>query len=133
MSSVEPRSASSAIHWNTAPTPVGEPQWRFAPVSLDDPINGRDDATWGDTFTEEDGYLTWIGASANPIPALEGRLSLNRALNTLLPEHLSLCAKLLSTSIGCMDAESGPSRATLYRQVAEIRFCLLAAGIGPQT
>jgi leucyl/phenylalanyl-tRNA---protein transferase len=34
MSSVEPRSDSSAIHWNTTPTPVGDPRWRFPPVSF---------------------------------------------------------------------------------------------------
>ncbi len=106
---------------------------RFAMTSLDDPISGRDGVTPLDTFAEDDGYLAWMGSSTNPITALEARLSINRALNTLSPEQIGLCAELAIGSIGRAGAESGPSRATLYRRLHDVRLQLLAAGIGPGT
>jgi DNA-directed RNA polymerase specialized sigma24 family protein len=103
----------------------------FGGVSLDDPISRRDGATLGDTVAEEDGYVGWMGPRTNPISALEVRLSVNRALNTLPPEQLNLCAKLLAGPIGHLCAEQSPSRATLYRQLSDVRLRLLAAGLGP--
>lgn len=105
---------------------------RSARMTLDDPISGWDGVTLLDTFAEDEGYLAWIGSSINPIAALEDRLSINRALNTLGPEHIRLCAEVVTGSIGRMGGESRPSRATLYRQPNEVRLQLLAAGIGPR-
>ena len=102
-------------------------------MSVDDPISGRDGVTLLDTLAEDDGYLAWMGSPTDPIAALEARLSINRALNTLSPEHIGLCAELAIGSIGREGAESGPSRATLYRRLHEVRLRLLAAGIGPRT
>jgi RNA polymerase sigma-70 factor (ECF subfamily) len=100
-------------------------------MSLDDPISGQDGVTLLDTVAEDDGYLAWMGSSTNPVAALEDRLSINRALNTLGPGHINWCAKLVTGSIGRIGGESRSSRATLYRQLREVRLQLLAAGIGP--
>ena len=102
-------------------------------MSVDDPMGGRDGMTLLDTFAEDEGYLAWMGSSTNPIAALEDRLSIHRALNTLDPEHINLCAELAIGSIGRASAESAPSRATLYRRLHDVRLELLAAGIGPRT
>ena len=84
---------------------------RLAMMSVDDPMGGRDGMTLLDTFAEDEGYLAWMGSSTNPIAALEDRLSIHRALNTLDPEHINLCAELAIGSIGRASAESAPSRA----------------------
>jgi hypothetical protein len=86
-----------------------------------------------DTFAEDDGYLAWMGSPTNPIVALEDRLSVNRALSILDTKQIRLCAGLLTGSIGGMGGKSGSSRATLYRQLHEVRLQLLAAGIGPRS
>jgi DNA-directed RNA polymerase specialized sigma24 family protein len=101
---------------------------RVTTVSIDDPTVGRDDITLLDTCSEDDGYLAWIGSCASPITVLEDRLSMSRALNTLCPEHIGLCAELVAGSI-----EGGASRATRYRHLHEVRLQLLAAGIGVRT
>ena len=107
---------------------------RYASVSLDDPVNGRAGTIFGDTVAEEDGCLAaWLGTPTNGIAALEDRLSLDRALNTLGPGHINLCAELVTGSIARIGGESGSSRATLYRQLHEVRLQLLAAGIGPRS
>jgi hypothetical protein len=103
----------------------------FAPVSLDDLMNGYDDKRIGDRFAEEDGYLASLWPSDNPIVALERRLSLDRSLSTLSPEDTDLCAKLLAGSIGQMSESHELSRATLYRRLKRLRLSLLAAGLGP--
>ena len=66
---------------------------RSATMSVDDPIVRGDGMTLLDTSTEDDGYLAWMGSSTNPIAVLEDRLSMNRALNTLSPKHIGLCAE----------------------------------------
>jgi DNA-directed RNA polymerase specialized sigma24 family protein len=101
---------------------------RHAPMSLDDPISEGDPTTFGDTFSEEDGYLAWVGSQINPIAAMESRLSFDRAFATLSAEQVKLCRDLLAGSP--WKGAAGPSRATVYRHIHEVGLCLLAAGIG---
>ena len=103
---------------------------RFATISADEPIGGGDGLTLLDTCAEDDGYLAWMGSTTSSITVLEDRLSMNRALNTLSPTHIRLCAELVTGSAG---GEEGPSRATTYRHLHEVRLQLLAAGIGACT
>lgn len=105
----------------------------FVAVSLDDPSREHDGDLWGCRFANEDGYLALMGNATNPIMELERRLSLDRAFNTLPPEHLALCKDLVDGSFWRSDAETGPSRATRYRQLAEVRLCFLTGGLGPRT
>jgi DNA-directed RNA polymerase specialized sigma24 family protein len=104
----------------------------FAPLSLDDPISGLNSATLGGTVAEDDDYTARFWPPTNPIDALEHRLSLDRALNTLSPKWLGLCVDLIASSVGRLCTEREPSRATFYRQLKDVRLCLMAAGLGPQ-
>jgi DNA-directed RNA polymerase specialized sigma24 family protein len=103
----------------------------FALVSLDEPISRSNGAPLGDTFAEEDGYAGWMWPVSNPTAVLERQLSLHRALNTLPPEYLNLCADLLAGLTACKVTGSGPSRATWYRHLNDLRLCLMAAGLEP--
>lgn len=99
----------------------------FAPSSLEDPISERDGVVLLDTLVEDDGYLAWMGSPTGQFATLEARLSVERALNALSPEHIRLCAELITGSIG---AEERPSRATRYRHLHQVRLQVLAAGVG---
>jgi hypothetical protein len=103
---------------------------RHAPVSLDDPIAQGDPTLIGDMFSEEDGYLAWMGAQTDRIRALEDRLSLGRAFTELLNDDVNVCLDLVTGSI--QKTETGPSRATQYRRLKRARLGLLVAGIGLQ-
>lgn len=102
----------------------------LARLSLSDPLIDRHGVTIGEMFAEADGYLAWIGSPDHPIAALDNHLSLDRALSCLSQEQLRLCEGLLTRPIECLCAERGLSRATLYRQLHDIRMRLLVAGIG---
>jgi DNA-directed RNA polymerase specialized sigma24 family protein len=104
----------------------------FAWVSIDDPIGGRDNQPLVTTLADEDGYLAMMGNCTNPIAELENRLSVNRALETLSPEQLRLCADLEGGAIQHTGTATGASRATVYRQRRDLRLCLLAAGLEPR-
>jgi RNA polymerase sigma-70 factor (ECF subfamily) len=98
-------------------------------VSLDDPQPGSEGLTIGDTIAEADGYAARLGQVTDAFAAVERRLDLDRALGTLPADFLSLCAELAERSPHEVAKASPSSRATVYRQVHELRLCLLVAGI----
>jgi hypothetical protein len=74
-----------------------------------------------------------MGNRTEPVAELELRLSVERALNTLSAWQLRLCSDLTDGSRRREQAASAQSRATFYRQLNDLRLCLLAAGLGPRT
>jgi RNA polymerase sigma-70 factor (ECF subfamily) len=101
----------------------------MSPVSLDDPQPGGEGLTVGDTIAEAGGYAAWMGQLTDAFEAVERRIDLGRALGTLPAELLPLCAELTEHSPHELAKASPTSRATVYRQVRELRLCLLVAGI----
>lgn len=101
----------------------------MARVSLDDPQPGGDGLTFGDSIAETDGYGAWLGQIVATFEAVERRIDLERALGTLPAEFHPLCAELIDRSPHEVAKGGTASRATLYRQLHELRLRLLVAGI----
>ncbi|MCQ4159219.1 hypothetical protein NON00_04690 [Roseomonas sp. GC11] len=98
-------------------------------VALDAPQPGRGSLTIGDTLAEAEGYGAWLGQPTGAFAAVERRLDLDRALGALSADQIALCAQLVERTPHAIAKGSRVSRATLYRQLAELRLRLLAAGI----
>ena len=98
-------------------------------VSLDDPQPGGEGLTIGDSVAEADGYGAWLGQPTAAFSAVERRIDLERALGTLPAELLPLCVGLSERSPHQLAKASATSRATVYRQLHELRLRLLVAGI----
>lgn len=101
----------------------------MAPVSLDDPQPGSDGLTIGDTIPEAEGYGAWLGQPTDAFAEVERRIDLDRALGTLSADQIPLCAQLIERTPHEIAKSSRVSRATLYRQLGELRLRLLVAGI----
>lgn len=101
----------------------------MSPVSLDDPQPGGDGLTIGDTIGEADGYGAWLGQFTDAFADVERRIDLERVLGTLPAELVSLCNDMIERSPHDLAKACGTSRATFYRQLRELRFQLLVAGI----
>jgi DNA-directed RNA polymerase specialized sigma24 family protein len=101
----------------------------FAPVSLDDPLAGTEDATLGDTIADSSGYSAMVGQPIDRVAAVEHRLDLDRALGTLRRSDLALCARLVHRTPTELSQDGLGSRASLYRQVHEIRLRLMTGGL----
>jgi RNA polymerase sigma factor (sigma-70 family) len=101
----------------------------MSPVSLDDPQPGGDGLTIGDSVAEADGYGAWLGQVTDAFADVERRIDLERVLETLPGEFLSLCTEMTERSPHDLAKVSGTSRATFYRQLQELRLRLLVAGI----
>jgi hypothetical protein len=102
----------------------------FTPLSLDTVCEVQTATAFGDTISEEDGYLASFGFHLNPIATLERQLTFDSALSHLPSEYLNLCAELLTGSPSQSAKLTSASRATVYRRVADLRLRLLVAGIG---
>ena len=105
----------------------------FNPRSLDEPTGQSGGITFGELFSDEQGYLAWVSSDLDAVKHLDRQLALGRALNTLQPEHIQFLVRLSNHPVGRLCKTSAQSRATLYRQLNEICLLLLAAGVGPQT
>lgn len=101
----------------------------FTPVSLDHPLADAEDATLGDTMTESNGYSAMMGQSTDSFADLERRHDLDRALGTLRRSDLALCATLVHHTPTELSQDGLGSRATLYRQVHELRLRLMTGGL----
>ena len=101
----------------------------FAPVSLDEPSPESEGSTLADSVPEADGYPALLGQPCDGFAPVERRIALDRALGCLRPTDLSLCADLVEHSPGELGQAGGPSRASLYRHIGEIRMRLTAAGL----
>lgn len=101
----------------------------YMPVSLDDPLPDTDGISVGDTIAENDGYLAMMGQPTDSFVSAERRLDLDQALGTLPRSDLALCARLINHTPTELSRGGMGSRATLYRQVREIRLRLLAGGL----
>ena len=101
----------------------------FAPVSLDDPLPGAEDATVGDTLAESCGYPAMMGQPSDRFAAVERRLDLDRALSRVLRSDLALCAQLVNRTPTELSQDGLGSRASLYRQLHELRLRLMTGGI----
>jgi RNA polymerase sigma-70 factor (ECF subfamily) len=101
----------------------------FAPMSLDDPLSGTDGDTLGDTIPGSGGYAAMMGQSTDGFAAVERRLDLDRALGTLRGSDIAFCARLIHRTPTQLSRDGLGSRATVYRQVQEIRLQLMAGGL----
>lgn len=99
-----------------------------APLSLDDPTpRGR--YAVGDLVPESYGYLAFMGQPTDRYGEVERRLDVSRCVGTLdLPDRI-FCMELLERSPGEQSEDGRGSRATLYRQLADIRLQLTARGL----
>jgi hypothetical protein len=82
-----------------------------------------------ENIAEADGYAAILGQPSDRFTAVERRLDLDRALGVLGQSDLGLCAELLEHSPTEISRIGQRSRASLYRQLKEIRLQLLSAGI----
>jgi DNA-directed RNA polymerase specialized sigma24 family protein len=101
----------------------------FSSVSLDDPLSGTNGDTLGDMIAESDGYAAAMGQPTDGFAAVERRLDLDRALGALRRSDLALCAQLIQRTPTELSQDGVGSRATLYRQVHEIRLRLMIGGL----
>jgi RNA polymerase sigma-70 factor (ECF subfamily) len=101
----------------------------FAQVSLDDPVAGAEDITLGDAITESGSYAALMGQCTDRFAAVERRLDLDRALGTLRGSDMALCARLIHRTPTELSQDGLGSRASLYRQVHEIRLRLMTGGL----
>jgi DNA-directed RNA polymerase specialized sigma24 family protein len=101
----------------------------YAPVSLDDPLPSTDGATVGDTIAESGGYSALMGQPTDRFASADRRLDLDRALGTLRRSDLAICANLLDRTPTELSQEGLGSRASIYRQMHEIRLQLLICGV----
>jgi Sigma-70 region 2 len=101
----------------------------FVPVSLDDPLADADCATLGDAISEDDGYAALLGQPTDHFAAVERRLDLDWALGFLPRSAIGLCADLIHRTPTELSHDGAVSRASLYRQIHEIRLCLMASGL----
>jgi hypothetical protein len=100
----------------------------FALVSLDDPLPDSDGATVGDMIAEADGYAALLGQPTDRFAEVERRLDLDRVLSTLPRSAVALCAALALRTPTEISRNGIGARATIYREVREIRLRLLTAG-----
>jgi DNA-directed RNA polymerase specialized sigma24 family protein len=82
-----------------------------------------------DNIAEGDGYAAFLGPPSDRLTAVERRLDLVRALGLLNQSDLSLCVELIEHSPTEISRSGRRSRASLYRQLKEIRLQMLTAGI----
>jgi DNA-directed RNA polymerase specialized sigma24 family protein len=101
----------------------------FAPVSLDDPVVDAEGTTLGETIAESGGYPAMMGQPADGFAAVERRLDVERAFGTLSRSDLDLCSHLTHRTPTELSQKGFGARATLYRQVQEIRLQLMTAGL----
>jgi RNA polymerase sigma-70 factor (ECF subfamily) len=101
----------------------------FAAVSLDTPLAGTEDTTLGDSILESSGYAALMGQATDRFAAVERRLDLDRALGTLCDADLALCSRLIHRTPAELSRNGLGSRATLYRQVRNIRLRLMMGGV----
>src|SRR5439155_119709 len=96
----------------------------FAPLSASDPLPSQDDAPLSDRIFEIDGY-----SPTDSVGHAERRLAIDRALGSLRDVDLDVCAQLLDRTPTQISRGGTRPRATLYRQIREIRLRLMAAGL----
>ncbi len=101
----------------------------FAPVSLDEPSSGGEGGTLADSVAEADGYPALLGQPTDRFAEGDCRLDLGRALATLRPSDLDLCADLVDRTPTEISRTGRNARASLYRQIGEIRLRLITAGV----
>ena len=102
------------------------------PQSLNAPLPGDRTTTRADTLSTDAGLGAWLGQDADPIEQFERRHDLDRALGTLPPDTVAVCAALLQP--GAERNRPGLSRSTVHRRLHDLRMRLLAAGVdGPVT
>lgn len=82
-------------------------------------------------FSEAESLAALQGQLHDRLGRLLTRLDLARAVSWLTPRQLDLCAALAEERPSEHSRASGRSRATLYRELHEIRMALLAAGFDP--
>jgi RNA polymerase sigma-70 factor (ECF subfamily) len=99
------------------------------PLAFDAPLPGTAGLTLADTLSEADSYGAWLGQPTDDIADSERRLDLDRAIATLAPTTLPLCAALTAWTPHDLARVSGTPRASLYRHVRALRLDLLTAGI----
>jgi DNA-directed RNA polymerase specialized sigma24 family protein len=107
--------------------------WRhrtvFPPVSLDDPLLDAEGSTLGDTIAEADGYSAVLGQPTDQFAEVERRIDLDRALGTLPRSAIALCAALTQRTPTEINRDGVGARATVYRELREIRLRLMSAGV----
>ena len=101
------------------------------PMALDAPVPGTVGLTVADSLADADGFGAWWGQSTDGYAAVDRRLDLNRALGTLPPAFLRICAVLTASEADPVRA-AGLPRTTFYRRVHEVRCHMLAAGVSVQ-
>jgi RNA polymerase sigma-70 factor (ECF subfamily) len=101
----------------------------FASFSLDDPLPDSEGTPLSDIISEADGYSAISGQPTDRVHELERHLDLDRALGSVREDDLALCADLIDGTPTQISRGGARPRASLYRQVREIRLRLMAAGV----
>jgi RNA polymerase sigma-70 factor (ECF subfamily) len=101
----------------------------FSSVSLDTPVAGTDGSTVGENVAEASGYAAFMGQPADQFDAIERRLDLELAVSALRPADIPLCSDLLERTPIEICRDRHVSRASLYRQLGEIRLRLTMLGM----
>jgi len=100
-------------------------------LSLDAPMGGGDHRPMSETIREDDGLSAWLGQTVGDQTRAEDRHALTIALGHLPDTDVKFCAALSTQSIATLAREGFGSRSALYRRLANLRFTLIAHGLGP--
>ena len=99
------------------------------PISLDDLLPDGDGTTVGETIAESSGYLAMMGQPTDRFANVDRRLDLDRALRTLRRSERKLCGRLVGSTPNELSHGGHGSRASIYRQLREIRLQLMISGL----
>ncbi len=94
-----------------------------------EPMSPPDGTKSCDTFETAHGHVEVDGPSHDHFAQIERRVDLARALGSLQPADLSLCAQLIERSPTEISRSGEFSRAGVYRRLRSIRLRLLAEGV----
>lgn len=99
------------------------------PISLDAPILCNPGVNRGDMIAEDRGLAALYGQSADSFILAEQRIDVARSLGALEAGDQTICAALAQSNIRNLAASGRGSRSSLYRQLKELRFALMALGL----
>lgn len=98
-------------------------------VSIDETIPGGSALTWAEALSDDGGSFAVVGHLSDRFSQIHHRLDIERALGSLRPADLRVCAELLDQTPTEVCRLAQRSRATFYRDLKEIRLKMMMTGV----